>query len=138
MRVDTFARQKAEGVIPANADLTPRPKAIPAWDSLSAPQQRLYARMMEVYAGSLAYADNQIGRVIAELRKTGQLDNTLVVYIQGDNGGSEEGGAVGKTGSYEIYRVGRQHHSALPSRVDEMGGPRSIVPITKGGSRGMG
>src|SRR3546814_10692015 len=60
MRVDTFARQKAEGVIPANADLTPRPKAIPAWDSLSAPQQRLYARMMEVYAGSLAYADNQI------------------------------------------------------------------------------
>src|SRR3546814_16442202 len=75
MRVDTFARQKAEGVIPANADLTPRPKAIPAWDSLSAPQQRLYARMMEVYAGSLAYADNQIGRVIAELRKTGQLEN---------------------------------------------------------------
>src|SRR3546814_12193727 len=101
MRVDTFARQKAEGVIPANADLTPRPKAIPAWDSLSAPQQRLYARMMEVYAGSLAYADHQIGRVIAETRKTGQLDNTIGVYIQGDNGGREVGGLEGMTNSCE-------------------------------------
>src|SRR3546814_5355332 len=137
MRVDTFARQKAEGVIPANADLTPRPKAIPAWDSLSAPQQRLYARMMEVYACSLAYADNQIGRVIAELRKTGQLDNTIVVYIQGDNGGSEEGGLEGTTDSYEIYQVGPQPLSELLSRYDELGGPQVFGTIPIGWSWAM-
>ncbi|HUK02434.1 MAG TPA: arylsulfatase [Steroidobacteraceae bacterium] len=90
LREETFARQKQLGVIPKDAVLTPRPASLPAWDSLSATQKRVYARMMEVAAGQLAHADYQIGRIVDSLRKSGELDNTLVIYIQGDNGGSLE------------------------------------------------
>ena len=98
LREETFARQKALGVIPADAVLTPRPPEIPAWDSLSPEEKKVSARLMEVYAAMLAHADYQIGRVINELRAEGELDNTIVVYIQGDNGASAEGGLTG-TGS---------------------------------------
>ena len=95
MREQIFARQKAEGIIPSDTVLTPRPAAIPAWASLSPEQQRAHARMMEVYAAFAAYEDAQIGRVLAELRRMGQLDNTLVIFIAGDNGASGEGGVGG-------------------------------------------
>jgi len=95
MRQQTFARQKAAGVIPTDAVLTPRPAQLPAWDSLSADQKRAFARMMEVYAGELAYEDAQVGRVLDELQRMGQLDNTLVFFIEGDNGASGEGGPGG-------------------------------------------
>src|SRR5206468_4063754 len=88
---ETFERQKKMGVIPSDAKLTPRPKEIPAWDSLNADQKRLYARMMEVYAGALAHCDYQIGRVIDAIEQMGELDNTLIIFIQGDNGASAEG-----------------------------------------------
>src|SRR5215472_6694524 len=97
MREETLARQIKLGVVPPNTQLTKRPEAIPAWDSLSADQKRLYARMMEVYAGYLAYADHQIGRLIDAVQESGQLDNTLVIYIQGDNGASAEGSLQGTT-----------------------------------------
>lgn len=81
-----FARQKKLGVIPASARLTPRPKEIPAWDSLSTDRKKLYARQMEVYAGFVAHTDDQIGRLLAAVRAAPGGDNTLVVYIVGDNG----------------------------------------------------
>ena len=90
LREETFARQKRLGVIPADAILTPRPASLPAWDSLSPDQQRTYAHMMEVAAGQLSFCDDQVGRVIGWLRSSGQLDNTLVIYLQGDNGASIE------------------------------------------------
>jgi arylsulfatase len=90
MREQTFARQKAMGIVPANARISPRPAAMPAWDSLTADQKRLYARMMEVGAAQLAHMDAQFGRVIDTLRRSGQLDNTLIIFIQGDNGASLE------------------------------------------------
>lgn len=96
LRAETVARQKAAGVIPADADDAPRPANLPRWDSLSPAQQQLYCRFMEAYAASLAYADAQIGRVIDELKRTGAYDNTLIVYIQGDNGASAEGSYNGK------------------------------------------
>jgi arylsulfatase len=95
VREQTFERQKAEGIIPADAALSPRPAQIPAWDSLSPDQKHAYARMMEVYAGQLAYQDAQVGRVFDELRRMGQFDNTLIIEIQGDNGASGEGGPGG-------------------------------------------
>lgn len=98
IREESFARQKAMGVIPADAELTPRPPEIPAWDSLSPDAQKAAARLMEVYAGMLSHADYQFGRLLDELRAEGKLDNTVVVYIQGDNGASAEGGLTG-TGS---------------------------------------
>lgn len=96
MRARTVARQKAMGVIPAHAVDAPRPENLPRWDSLTPERQRLYARYMEAYAASLAFADAQIGRVIEELKRTGTYDNTLIVYIQGDNGASAEGSYHGK------------------------------------------
>jgi arylsulfatase A-like enzyme len=91
LREETFGRQKQLGVIPADAELTPRPDSMPAWDSLDENQRRLYARQMEVYAGFCENADWNIGRVIDAVEEMGELENTLVIYIWGDNGASMEG-----------------------------------------------
>lgn len=91
----SFARQKAAGIIPVNAVLTPRPDAIPAWNLLSPDAKRVQARMMEIYAAQLAFADDQIGRLIQAVKDNGDFDNTLIVFIQGDNGASLEGSPIG-------------------------------------------
>ncbi len=88
LREQNFARQKALGVIPKDAVLTPRPDVLPAWDSIGPEAQKMYAHQMEVAAAQLAFFDFQLGRVIEELRRTGQLENTMVIYLQGDNGAS--------------------------------------------------
>jgi len=95
LREETFAREKALGVIPADTVLTPRPAELPAWDSLSAEQKKLLAKEAEVYAGFLAQTDYEVGRVLEAIREQGQADNTLVLYIVGDNGASAEGGFDG-------------------------------------------
>ena len=94
-REQTFERQKRLGVIPADAKLTPRNEAFPAWDSLPDDQKALYARQMEVYAGYCENADWNVGRVIDAVEEMGELDNTLVIYIFGDNGASMEGAITG-------------------------------------------
>lgn len=95
LREETFARQKKLGVIPANAKLTPRPDALPAWDSFPADQRALFARQMEVYAGFQENTDYQVGRVIDALEALGIRDDTLIIYIFGDNGASMEGTVTG-------------------------------------------
>ena len=95
LRERIFENQKRLGVIPANAQLTPWPDDMPRWDSLSADEKRLFIRQVEVYAAYLAYTDHEIGRVIAEVERLGQLDNTLIIYISGDNGSSAEGSLNG-------------------------------------------
>ena len=95
VRNETLARQKELGVVPAGTRLTERSKGIPAWDSLNDREKEVYGRMMEVYAAALAHADYQFGRLIDTIQEMGELDNTLVVYIQGDNGASAEGSAQG-------------------------------------------
>jgi arylsulfatase len=126
VREETFARQKELGIIPADAALTPRPDEIPAWDSLTADQQRLYSRMMEVYAAALAHADYQIGRVIASIEESGELDNTLIFYIQGDNGASAEGTLQGTTNEVATAANGvTENFDYLLSMMDELGGPNT-------------
>jgi arylsulfatase A-like enzyme/uncharacterized membrane protein len=95
LREETFERQKRLGVIPPDAVLTPRPGALPAWDSLSDSERKLYARQMEVYAGYQENADWNVGRLLDAIEETGELDNTLVIYIFGDNGASLEGTVTG-------------------------------------------
>jgi arylsulfatase len=95
LREETFERQKALGVIPPDAVLTPRPDDLPAWDSLSDGEKKLYARQMEVYAGYQENADWNIGRLLDAVEEMGELDNTLVIYIFGDNGASMEGTITG-------------------------------------------
>jgi len=97
VREETLERQKKLGVIPQNTKLTKRPAEIPAWDSLTADQKKLFAHEMEVYAGALSFADFEIARVINAVKETGQLDNTIIVYIMGDNGASAEGTFQGTT-----------------------------------------
>ncbi len=92
LREETFANQKRLGVIPQDAELTPWPKdMLPEWDTLDANHKKMYARQAEVYAAYLAYTDHEIGRVIKSVEDMGKLDNTLIVYISGDNGSSAEG-----------------------------------------------
>ena len=94
-RNQTFERQKQLGVIPADAELTPRNEAFPAWDSVPEAQRPLLARQMEVFAGFLENADFNVGRVLDAVTEMGELENTLVIYIPGDNGASLEGSASG-------------------------------------------
>ena len=95
MREETFARQKALGVVPADAELSPRNDAFPTWDSLDETHKRLYARQMEVYAGYSENADWNIGRIIDAIDEMGELENTVVIWIWGDNGASMEGTLTG-------------------------------------------
>lgn len=95
LRRRIFDNQKRLGVIAPDARLSDWPDSLPHWDSLSADQKRLYARQVEVYAAFLAYVDDEIGRVVAEVERQGKLDNTLIIYIAGDNGASPEGGLDG-------------------------------------------
>ena len=124
VREETLARQIKLGIVPANTRLTKRPDEIPAWDSLSADQKRLYARMMEVYAGALSHADYQIGRVLEAVRESGQIENTLVIFVVGDNGASAEGTMQGTTN--EVATAANGVTESLPyllSMMDQLGGP---------------
>lgn len=131
-RQEVFARQKAAGIVPANAELTPRPALIPAWDALTPAQKRINAHMMEVFAAMLAYQDAQIGRVIDELERMGQLDNTLVMFIEGDNGASGEGGPGGTVNELGTLANGVQDTpETLAAALPLMGGPKSyqLYPV---------
>jgi arylsulfatase len=124
VREETLDRQLKAGVVPAGTKLTPRPKEIPAWDSLSADQKKLYARMMEVYAASLAYCDSNIARVIKAVEDTGELDNTLIIFIMGDNGASGEGTLNGMSNEVGVAANGVEESIPyLVSVIDELGGP---------------
>jgi arylsulfatase A-like enzyme len=103
MRDQIFANQKELGVVPANAQLTLWPDDLPKWDSLSADQKKMYARQAEVYAGYTAYTDHEIGRVIQAVEDVGKLDNTLIIYIDGDNGTSPEGTLSGTHNQWRAY-----------------------------------
>jgi len=92
---EIFSRQKQMGVIPASAELTKRPKEIPSWDSQTPDQKKLEARQMETFAGFAEHTDEQVGRLVDALQEMAVLDNTLFIYITGDNGASAEGGPEG-------------------------------------------
>jgi arylsulfatase len=95
LRDEIFANQKKLGVVPPNAELTPWPKSLPTWDEVSLVDKKLLERQVEVYAAYLAYADDEIGRVVQAVQDMGKLDDTLVIYISGDNGASPEGALDG-------------------------------------------
>ncbi len=103
LRDQIFANQKKLGVIPANAQLTPWPDELKKWDALSADEKKLFARQAEVFAAYTAYTDHEIGRVIQAVEDAGKLDNTLIIYIDGDNGSSAEGSTLGTPNAYTAY-----------------------------------
>lgn len=137
VREETFARQKAAGLIPANAKLTERSAGIPAWDSLNADQKKVFAHMMEVYCAALAHCDHQMGRVLDAIEAQGELDNTLVIYIQGDNGASGEGGMSGLLNEMTFFNAIPEDFKEVMSRMDELGGPKTFNHYPVGWAHAM-
>jgi len=111
LRETIFANQKRLGIMPPNAQLTPWPDGqeafggakLPRWDSLGEFEKKLFIKQMEVYAAYQAYADHEIGRVIQAVEDIGQLDNTLIIYISGDNGASAEGMLNGTPNEFTAF-----------------------------------
>ncbi|MBC1237612.1 arylsulfatase [Nostoc sp. 2RC] len=126
LREEIFARQKQLGVIPANAQLTPRPEELPAWDSLSADQKKLSSHMAEVFAGFLAHTDYEIGRLIDAVDQLGELDNTLVIYVVGDNGASAEGGLTGTVNELKFFNGVPENLPQLLASYDDLGSPKTF------------
>src|SRR5262245_4126178 len=105
LRDQIFANQKRLGVIPENTRLTDWPDELPKWDTLTAEEKKLYAREAECFAGYVAYTDHEIGRVIQAVEDMGKLDNTLIIYISGDNGTSAEGTTRGTFNQMTAYNA---------------------------------
>jgi arylsulfatase A-like enzyme len=103
LRVRIFANQKRLGIMPENAKLTPWPKELPEWDSLSWLDKKLFIKQADVFGAYLAYTDHEIGRVIQAVEDLGELDNTLVIYIAGDNGASSEGMLNGTPNEFTTF-----------------------------------
>jgi arylsulfatase len=103
LREQIFANQKRLGVIPKTTKLTPWPAALPRWNTLKPQEKKLYARQAEVFAAYVAYTDHEIGRVIQAVEDMGKLDNTLIIYISGDNGTSAEGTTRGTFNQMTAY-----------------------------------
>ena len=123
-REETLARQKKLGVVPKDTKLTVRSKGLPAWDSLNAEQKRLYARMMEVFAGYAAHCDHELGRVIEACQDLPDADNTLIIYIAGDNGASAEGGIEGSLCENMFFNGFPEKWQDNIKAIDELGGPK--------------
>jgi arylsulfatase A-like enzyme len=103
VREKIFANQKRLGIMPENAKLTPWPKDLPEWDALSFDEKKLFIKQADVYGAYLAYADHEIGRVIQAVEDLGELDNTLIIYIGGDNGASAEGMLNGTPNEFTTF-----------------------------------
>jgi arylsulfatase A-like enzyme len=132
VREETLARQKALGVVPPNTVLAPKPMEIKDWASLSDDEKRLFAREMEVFAGFGEYADTEIGRLVSAIDELGQLDNTLVFYIIGDNGASAEGGMNGLFHEATYFNQVPEHVEDILKHIDELGGPTTYPHYAAG------
>lgn len=121
MREETWRRQLAMGIIPKGAKLTPRPPQIPAWVSLTPGQKAFAARSMEVAAAQMAFQDEQVGRVLAELQRMGAANNTLVTLIQGDNGASGEAGPSGTVNELRAIQTHDEDEAFLESQIPVIG-----------------
>lgn len=136
-REQTFARQKQLGVIPQDAQLTKRPEEIPEWDSLSTDQKRVAARLMETYAGFAEHTDVQVGRMVDALQAMKALDNTLFLYILGDNGASGEGGPHGALNEIAALNGIVQTTEQILPHLDEIGGPMTHCHYPVGWAHAM-
>ncbi len=132
LREQTLARQKRLGVVPPGTKLAPKPEAIKDWAALSAVEKKLFARQMEVFAGYGEYADTEIGRLIKAIEQTGQLDNTLIFYIVGDNGASAEGGMNGLFNEYTYFNGLHETVADILKHYDELGSPTTYSHYAAG------
>lgn len=128
LRTETLARQKKMGIVPAETELAQAPEDIKSWDSLSDKERQLFALQMETFAGFAEHTDVEVGRLVDAIDEVGALDNTLFIYIMGDNGSSAEGGLEGTfnelvhlNGIFDAETV-----DSMLKRADDWGGPDSF------------
>jgi arylsulfatase A-like enzyme len=132
LREQTLARQIEAGLVPPDTVLAPKPAAIRDWDSLSDDEKTLFARQAEVFAAFTEYADHEIGRMIKAIDDMGELDNTLVFYIAGDNGTSAEGGENGMFNEYTYFNGVAERVSDMLPLIDKWGGPETYPHMSAG------
>jgi arylsulfatase A-like enzyme len=132
MREATLARQIEMGVVPKGTKLAGKPKDIKDWDKLSADEQKLFARQMEVYSGFAEYCDHEIGRLFDAIGEVGQFDNTLIFYIIGDNGTSAEGGMFGMFNEMTYFNGVPETVAEMLKHYDDWGGPNTYPHMAAG------
>lgn len=131
-REEALARQIKLGIVPPGTKLAPKPEAIKDWDTLSADEKRLFARQMEVYAGFAEHADHEVGRMVTALEDLGVMDNTLFVYIAGDNGASAEGGLNGTSNEMTYFNGVQETVADQLQHLDQWGGPNTYPHFAVG------
>ncbi|MBL8818245.1 MAG: arylsulfatase [Planctomyces sp.] len=132
LREQTLAKQIELGIVPVGTKLAPKPKAIKDWDQLSADEKKLFSRQMEVYAGFAAHTDHQVSRLIDSLEESGQLENTLLFYIAGDNGASAEGQMNGMFSEMTYFNMLPEKVEDMLKHYSEWGGPGTYPHMSAG------
>ncbi|HEX5703578.1 MAG TPA: arylsulfatase [Pyrinomonadaceae bacterium] len=132
LREETLARQIKLGVVPAGTKLAPKPPAIKDWDTLSADEKKLFARQMEVFAAFGEHIDSEVGRLVDAIGATGQLDNTLIFYILGDNGTSAEGGMNGLYNEMTYFNGVPETVPDMLKNIDTWGDPTTYPHMAAG------
>jgi arylsulfatase len=132
LREQILARQIERGIVPPGTKLAPKPEAIPDWDTLTPDEKRLFTRQVETFAGFLEMTDHEIGRVIDAIDQIGQLENTLVIYVAGDNGTSAEGGRNGMFSEMTYFNGVKEEVEDMLKYLDKWGGPETYPHMSAG------
>jgi arylsulfatase len=132
MREEILARQIERGIVPKRTPLAPRPEAIPGWSTLTQDEKRLFTRQVEVFAAFIEMTDDAVGRVVQAIDETGQLDNTLIVLIYGDNGTSAEGGRNGMFSEMTYFNEVQETVPDMLKHLDQWGGPETYPHMAAG------
>jgi arylsulfatase len=137
VREETLANMKAKGIVPPDTELTGRPEGVAAWDDLNETQKKVYARLMETYAGFAEHTDAQVTRLIDTLEELGVYEDTIFIYIAGDNGASAEGGLDGTFNELMALNAIPQSLEDVLPRLDDIGGPMAFNHYPVGWAHAM-
>jgi arylsulfatase len=132
MREQILARQIEMGIVPAGTKLAPKPEAIQQWESLTPDQKKLFIKQAEVFAGFLDMTDHEIGRLVDAVEETGQAENTMIIFVYGDNGTSAEGGANGMFSEMTYFNGVQETVEDMLKKVDKWGGPETYPHMAAG------
>lgn len=132
MREQILARQIEMGIVPKGTKLAPKPEAIPDWEKLTADQKKLFTRQVEVFAGYLDMTDHEIGRLLDAVDETGQAENTMIIFVYGDNGTSAEGGLNGMFSEMTYFNGVQETVEDMLKKYDKWGGPETYPHMAAG------
>jgi arylsulfatase len=132
LREMTLERQIKLGLVPAGTKLAPKPEAIKDWEKLSADEKKLFTRQMEVYAGFAEQTDYEVGRLIETIKELGVMDNTMIVFIAGDNGASAEGQMNGMFSEMTYFNAVPETVEGMLKHYDDWGGPSTYPHFSAG------